>query len=680
MNKPEILAPAGSEEQLIAAVRSSADAVYLGTDCFNARRNADNFTPEKLKNAVAYSHARDVKVYVAMNTLITDAELKKAADNIKAIAEAGADAVIVQDTAVAELVKECCPSLRLHASTQMTVHNEMGLHALEKLGFNRAVLSRELSYDEIKTLCAATDMETEIFVHGALCMSVSGMCYLSSMLGGRSGNRGLCAQPCRLDFNCRGRDHALSLKDSSLISHITELADAGVSSFKIEGRMKRPEYAAAAVRACRDALEGGTYDEVTLKSVFSRSGFTDGYFTGKRTLGMFGFRKKEDVTAATAPVLKKIASEYKDEPGRISISAKLKADNESSSITVSDGKNTVTVAGDKPQPAISKPLDRDFSYKCFAKTGGTVFILNDFEAEISSGISLSASQMNAMRRTALDMLYEKRAKTAPLEYTPPIIENSPRLRRSEHTELRLRFSSTNQIPDNTYDADIILPLDEIIKRPETVKKYGAHLIAETPALVFPADEKRFYEKLSELKKLGVTRVFCANTGIISECVKNGFTVHASPYSNILNSKAAQFYINAGCRDICVSHELAMDKIKTLSCTAGLGAVTYGFLPLMFFRACPAQTERGCAGCSGFTPIKDRYSTEFHIMCYYKKYSMLLNSVPLYVCDKDVSPLDFQVLYFTYENKDACEKIISAARNKTPLSGKKTGGLYYRELL
>lgn len=680
MIKPEILAPAGSEEQLTAAIKSCADAVYLGTDCFNARRNADNFTPDKLKQAVSYAHARGVRVYVTMNTLITDSEIPAAVQNIKNIAQAGADAVIVQDIAAVKLIKECCPQLRLHASTQMAVHNKMGLRALEELGFKRAVLARELSFEEIKTLCESTDMEIEIFVHGALCMSVSGMCYLSSMLGGRSGNRGLCAQPCRLDFNCKGREHALSLKDSSLISHISDLADAGVASFKIEGRMKRPEYAAAAVKACRDALKCGSYDENTLRSVFSRSGFTNGYYTGKRTLDMFGFRQKDDVTAATSSILKKIASEYKDEPARIEINASLIADENSSSFTVSDGVNTVTVNGDKPQAAISKPLDCDFAFKCFSKTGGTIFALKRFDAKIADGISLSASQMNAMRRNALDMLYEKRAETKPLEFKEPKADIISSGSGAGAARLRLHFSSTEQIPDNCPDADIILPLNEILKKPETVSRFAQKLIAETPSLVYPKDEEIFKQKLGRLKELGVRRVYCSNIGIVNECIKEGFTVHASSYTNIINSSSAKFYTDAGCRDICVSHELAMDKIKTLACKAKKGAVTYGFLPLMFFRACPAQSSNGCAGCSGFTVLKDRFGTHFHIMCRYKKYSVLLNSVPLYICDKNLSALDFQILYFTFEKKETCEKIINAAINKASLPCKKTGGLYYRELL
>jgi putative protease len=288
----EILAPAGGREQLLAAVRCGADAVYLGAKNFNARRNAENFEEESLADTVAYCHARNVAVHVALNTLVMDSELPLLEAEAASIAESGADAVIAQDLAAAKLIRERCPGIALHASTQMTVHNLAGIHMLEDLGFSRVVLARELSFEEIAMLVSQAAIETEVFVHGALCMCVSGGCYLSSVLGGRSGNRGLCAQPCRLDFDNGERGHALSLKDMSYITHIKELAEAGVASLKIEGRMKRPEYVAAAVTACREALAGREPDLDTLRAVFSRQGFTDGYYTGRRTTEMFGYRSR----------------------------------------------------------------------------------------------------------------------------------------------------------------------------------------------------------------------------------------------------------------------------------------------------------------------------------------------------------------------------------------------------
>ena len=263
--KCEILAPVGGHEQLLAAVRCGADAVYLGTKGFNARRNAENFEADSLREAVSYCHARGVKLYVTVNTLITDAEKELLEDEARMIAASGADAVIIQDMAVFRLFRDRCPTIKRHASTQTAVHNCDGAKLLRDIGYDRIVLARELSMAEMEKIINESGIEAEAFVHGAHCMSLSGACYLSAMLGGRSGNRGLCAQPCRLDFRIGDADHALSLKDMSYIDHIRELADIGVASFKIEGRMKRPEYVAAAVTACVNALAGKEYDKETLQ-------------------------------------------------------------------------------------------------------------------------------------------------------------------------------------------------------------------------------------------------------------------------------------------------------------------------------------------------------------------------------------------------------------------------------
>ena len=293
-NKVEILAPAGGMESLVAAVRCGANAVYLGTKEINARRGASNFDYDELEKAVEYCHTRNVKVYLALNILVTDSEMKAAYDTVKTALTLGVDAFIVQDLGLAKMIRKHFPTAVLHASTQCSVNTPDGFKKLEELGFKRAVIPREMSIDEIKEIRENTSLELEAFVHGALCMCVSGQCYLSSMLGSRSGNRGLCAQPCRLAFSADGSKTCdLSLKDLSLIRHIDELSKSGVMSLKIEGRMKRPEYVAASVTACKKALNN-EYDnnfEATLKSVFSRTGFTDGYFTGKH-YDMFGTRQK----------------------------------------------------------------------------------------------------------------------------------------------------------------------------------------------------------------------------------------------------------------------------------------------------------------------------------------------------------------------------------------------------
>ena len=317
MNKNiEILAPAGSFEAVSAAVRTGADAVYMGTDKFNARLRADNFSDEEIREAIRYCHAHGVKVHITMNTLVSDSELEDAMGVIKRVCQWGADVLILQDIGLASLVKKAVPSIERHASTQMSVQTLSGVKLLEKMGYSRVVLPRECTKAEIENIRKNTDIEIEIFVHGAHCMSVSGQCYMSSMFGSRSGNRGVCAQPCRLPFKVdAGTGYDLSLKDLSVVEHIKEIADMGVVSVNIEGRMKRPEYVAAAVSAVKNSLKGEQDSKMLsdLRAVFSRSGFTDGYFTDNRGKDMFGLRQKQDVVAANNAVLKNLLQLYEIE-------------------------------------------------------------------------------------------------------------------------------------------------------------------------------------------------------------------------------------------------------------------------------------------------------------------------------------------------------------------------------
>ena len=295
----ELLAPAGSMESVTAAVQNGADAVYLGYGDFNARRNAKNFTHEEAAAAVSYCHLRGAKVFLTLNTLLTDRELPGAARVAEEINEMGVDAVIVQDLGVARMLRQVAPDLHLHGSTQMTVHSLDGVKQCADLGMTRAVLSRELSRDQIEYICANAPIEIETFVHGALCMCYSGQCYLSSLIGGRSGNRGLCAQPCRMKYGwgSRADEYPLSLKDMSLASHLGELEQMGVACLKIEGRMKRPEYVAIVTgvyaRALREKREPTAEEMAQLEAAFSRQGFTQGYFLDRKGPEMFGTRQEE---------------------------------------------------------------------------------------------------------------------------------------------------------------------------------------------------------------------------------------------------------------------------------------------------------------------------------------------------------------------------------------------------
>ena len=403
----EILAPCGGEDCLPAALNTGADAVYLGVTAFSARKNAKNFTFEQLDEAIRLCRISGVKVYVAMNTLIFDSELDEAVKTAKILYEKGIDALIVQDTGFVRRLKNEVPGLTLHASTQMTVTSASGAEFLRKQGFKRVVLAREMSLKEIKRVIDNVDIETEVFVHGALCVCVSGQCLMSAMYGGRSGNRGLCAQPCRLDFSVDGRNNVLSLKDLSLIENLRKLNEIGVTSAKIEGRMKRPEYVAAAVNACREALTGNTPDIERLKSVFSRSGFTKSYYDGS-IADMQGIRTKDDVEASSS-VLKEIRRLY-DKPFKrhsVDIHTDIKAGN-SVKAEIKCGEICFGYeSGIVPEAARNKSLSSSDVCQQLSKMGGTVFEAGDITCELDDGLMISASALNSLRREIIEEI-EKR--------------------------------------------------------------------------------------------------------------------------------------------------------------------------------------------------------------------------------------------------------------------------------
>ena len=394
----EILAPCGGEEHLPAALNSGADAVYLGAPRFSARRNAQNFTDSQLSAAVRECHISGVKVYVTLNTVVFDDELAELARTAEGIADAGVDGVIVQDFGAARVIHQTAPGLRLHASTQMTVTSAAGAEFARKHGFSRVVLAREMSRDEIARVVRNVDIETEVFVHGALCVCVSGQCLMSAMYGGRSGNRGLCAQPCRLDFTCGERNNVLSLKDLSIIEKLPELNELGVTSAKIEGRMKRPEYVAAAVTACRQVLAGEKPDMESLRAVFSRSGFTRSYYDGS-LYDMQGIRTKDDVEAATA-ALREMKLLY-DKPYKrhtIDVSLDIAQGREITAAITTGGRTCVLDTGIVPETAINRAVTTEEIEARLRKTGGTIYEMNTISVNMNGGLSLSASQINSIRR------------------------------------------------------------------------------------------------------------------------------------------------------------------------------------------------------------------------------------------------------------------------------------------
>lgn len=672
MNKSEILAPAGSREALKAAVLSGADAVYFGVSKFNARRNADNFSAEELESTIKYCHSRGVKVHITLNTLIKDTEINEIAETVKKICEAGADAVIVQDLGVARIIRTVCPELPMHASTQMTVGTKEGLQLLKKMGFSRAVLPRELSLNEIKALAESSPIELEMFVHGAQCMCVSGQCLLSSVLGSRSGNRGLCAQPCRLPFKVLGgTGHDLSLKDLSIISHMSELSDLGICSFKIEGRMKRPEYVSAAVAACKASLHGSYSDalQTDLQNLFSRSGFTDGYFKGELGRGMFGYREKENVQSATKELLDKYARIYEKETPRYKVNFDFHGKlGEKAVLTAVCSENTVQnySEGVCEQP-INRPISADRIEDALKKCGGTQFEADSIKVDENIDYTLPVSQVNLMRRKTIELLSDKISEIPTRKiFSCPIHTEIPA---KNLNEIYCRFDSAENVPENL-DADkIFVPLNT---PDEIVEKNG--YAVEIPRGMFGNEEK----VIKMLSESSAEFALCHTLDAAAVAKKCGKKIVASSSMNILNSLSADEAKSLGISEMILSCECGLELANKLSAPIKKGIFAYGRIPLMLTRNCPVKNGKTCVECGRNSSIMDRKGISFPVRCN-MGYSEILNSRPVYMADRlsEIKNNDFLFFNFTVETKNEVNKIMESYYNEKSPDGDFTRGLLYR---
>ncbi len=678
--KAEVLSPAGTYESLIAAVRSGADAVYIGAKQFSARRGADNFDDNDIKNAVQYCHIRGVRVYLALNIMLKQTELNDALRVAYTAYKSGVDAVIVCDLGLASLIKQHIPDLPLHASTQMTVHSPSALPILKSLGFTRVVVSREMSRKELELFCAKAkqlDIQVEVFVHGALCMSVSGACLMSSVLGARSGNRGLCAGPCRLPFAAEGgTGYDLSLKDLCLFKYINELKQMGVASFKIEGRMKRPEYVAAATAACRQAVDSGVVQPQlfdTLQRVFSRSGFTDGYYSSALGKDMFGIRTKEDVIAA-GDTYAHLHSLYRNERQSvpIKISAKI-LNGKPLTITVTDGINTASAVGEIPQAAKNKALQEQSVTDSLSKLGGTPYYCENIDISLDDGLFVSASQLNALRRGVIERLDDKRAAVFAKDFSLPHITANSNLNGKK--QLIARFANANQIPPNTNGIKaIFLPYEC-----EFPKNLKTTLIAELPRYI--TDESRVKKRLAELKQQGIEWCCCSNLAAIEIANEWGFKVFGAAGLNADNSESIRVLSQIGVSAVVLSAEISLKELITLNAQIPIGIFAYGKLPLMLTRNCPIKNGKDCATCGGNSRLTDRKGLQFAVMCR-EGYSEVFNTVPVYMADRisEIPPVDYLLLHFTDETADQCQAVINGYIVGNSSNGDYTRNLYYKNLI
>ncbi len=686
MSKIEILAPVGSEEMLRAAVFSGADAVYLGFSGFNARTGAGNFDAESLKEAVCFCHARGVAVHVALNTTVYGTELAALEAAVRAVAASGADAVICQDLAVAQLIGRIAPELPRHGSTQMSVHTLNGALKLKELGFTRVVLARELSLPEVEHITKNCGIETECFVHGALCMSMSGQCYMSAFLGGRSGNRGSCAGPCRLPFEANelpegkpGRLHHLSLKDNSVIDKLDKLQALGVASAKIEGRLRTPEYVAAAVSACLAGREGRAYDRDLLKNAFSRSGFTSGYLDGKIDGTMFGVRSEADaeLTKKTLPQLREL---YRRERSRVPVRMKLEIEEGGEKLTVvdADGNKAFAYGDAEPQPARTDPTES--LRRSLAKTGGTPFVVEDITVEMDEGPwFIPGSAVNELRREALEALLKKREVLRPWatteEHAPELVQRPGAARRV----LRARFENWDQVPENALGnvEYLILPIAQADRVPE---KWRAKTILELPRAMFGALEKDTERRVEATRTQGFAGYEASNIAHLRLC--RGLPLSGGFGLNITNQLSAQFYAEQGLNSLLILPEVKDTDIATIAPERGgekipTGALIYGHMPLMLTRACPLQNIHDCAHCDKAGELTDRKAKKFPVRCG-MGVRTIYNPVPIYMGDKPGAlAVDYGVAYFTLETREQAEEILNLIRSRAPFEGDFTRGLYFK---
>ncbi len=690
----ELLAPAGSMEALRAAVQNGADAVYLGSGTFNARQGAKNFTIQMLTEAVKYCHVRGVAVHLTLNTLVSDRETGDVSALIRDAALAGVDAFIVQDLGVAQLCRHIAPGTPIHGSTQMTVCSLSGVLFCAAMGMSRVVLSRELGRDEIKYICQNSPIEIEVFGHGALCMCYSGQCYLSAAIGGRSGNRGRCAQPCRQSYGYGRYDnkHPLSLKDNCLVSYVSDLESMGVASLKLEGRMKRPEYVAAVTSVYRKAIDEGIVTKGmmdTLAAAFSRQGFTDGYYTGRTGQTMFGIREdKYDDNKW----LQAVRQTYEAaENGLVPIEMEATVSLKETFVTVKDPQGRVCrVAGLPAEPARTRALTEEELTLRLSKTGGTPFRCEKISCTIEPAVTLSAATINALRRDALSQLMALRARRdRPQLHRAPVIRHVPG--RREAPGLTVQVTSMEQItkkvlamkPQVLYVPIHSLALDPLFCH-ELARK--VRVCAVLPRIVHDGEMDRLKEDMQLVKQMGVKEVLVGNLGLLLPAREAGMQIRGDFSLNLFNSGSVNLMRDLEMLSATLSFEMTLPQIRDVSKAVPCEILAYGRLPLMVTENCLIRNRTGSCTCNlGTTKLVDKTGADFPIIKDGDKCrSILLNGKKLNWLDRqnDLAKLGLWAtrLYFTTENPREVDQVLASVANPPAFDpGSCTRGLYLRGL-
>lgn len=679
----ELLLPAGSYENFTVAVNNGADAVYIGGSRFSARANAVNFSDEEIVSAVKYAHTRGVKVYVAINTLIEDDKLSEALEFAHFCYVNGVDALIVQDMGFLSLLKKYIPDMKLNASTQMTLHNLKGVKAAEEAGFSRVVLSRELSREEIGNICAGAKAEIEVFAHGALCMSYSGQCLMSSFIGGRSGNRGACAQPCRLPYSladCQGnvvcRDkYLLSLKDLCMLDRIGDLEKLGVNSLKVEGRMKNSAYVAMTAHLYSKYKNGGQVDLCDiedLQSVFSRSGFTRGYHENTTGRQMLNLDKNNDDVYKNISANAKARAEAlcRNEGRKIPVSASFEAAlGEKATLCVWDAEgNFVSITGNcTVEKAVNVPLTEERITAQLSKTGSTPFELDGLTVNIGEGISLPVKELNEMRRDAFSKLEDERtrrnADAKPPKYTLNIVGGT---NKTVFTAGAMTYEQIKTL-EKTDAERIYIPADVYDKHKDE----------------FSSD--RFYVKIPAIERFGniasgYDRICTSNFSQVYDSVPHK---HGGVRMNVFNSESVKFLKENGFESVCLSPELNMHQIINISKDIPTEAIVYGYVPVMTVQNCVIKSAYGkCACDNGVHRLVDRKGAHFNVVADKTNCTnVIYNSTPVYMGDKmhDIysSGIACALLDFTFESSEEIEEIFTLYKQGKPFGKAFTRGHFYR---
>lgn len=721
MKELELLAPAGSLKTLKAVIHAGADAVYLGGSMFGARAYANNFNEEELLEAIRFGHIHGRKIILAVNTLLKEYELGQLYDYLHPYYEAGLDAVIVQDMGVMEFIKTHFPNLPIHTSTQMTITNVEGARLLKEQGVERVVTAREMSLEEIQRIHDEVGVELESFIHGALCYCYSGQCLFSSIIGGRSGNRGRCAQPCRLSYEVLQGEksltghHAtpiLSLKDMCTLPFLYELADHGVYSFKIEGRMKTPEYAAGVVSIYRkymDSYLDGSRIPVEKKDIRAllelgnRGGFTNGYYYHHNDSDMLSGESASH-NKSEGVLQDNIRREYVDTELKEKIKGKLILNKECpAKIEVQYGKVKVSYQGDMVLVAQNRPLTKEVVTEKITKTGNTPFVFENLEVTMDDDIFMPVNQLNQLRRGALEALEEALLK--PYERTlPELVETSSaetdrrttgnaikekqisgqslsqtsgQQSAGSSTEVRVLIEDAEQLPavlkadfvDTVYldcmlytRENLIRKLSEDIDRVHASDKKAFYVFP----FIFRQQTSLFYEKIMpELKKLPLDGIMVRSLdeiAFIKEWGNENWQMVSDSNLYTYSNEAAEYFYRLGMIQDTIPVELNRKEILKRE-NSRSEMIIYGRLPLMITAQCIHKNTLGCMHQHKVLNLKDRYSVHFPVKNFCPEcYNVIYNSLPVCLFKEDVTVKKIAPaavrLSFTTETEEETEQILT----------------------